>query len=125
MEVDLRSVESTVTLIDYIVHSQCIQCFSERFCSQIPVFIASHAVFRSCRKFYMIFEAKQLVYFIDQKRNTLDLIFHLFRCHKDMCIVLCEAAHSHQSVHLSGFLVAVYNTKFSHTKRKVTVGTRF
>ena len=101
MEVDLRSVERSISFIYYIWKSQIVQCAAKGFCSHIPVFIASHAVFRSCRKFYMVFKSKQAVNFIDQFYNAFDLITYLLWCHEDMCIILRKASYTHQSMKLS------------------------
>ena len=123
MEVDLRSVERSVTFIYHIRKSDVFQSAAQSICSHLPFCIASHAVLRTCGQFYMIFESEQAVNLIDQLYNTLDLILDLLRSHEDMSIVLCEAAHSHQSVELAGFLMAVYDTQFAHADRQITVGT--
>ena len=125
MEVDLRSVECSVSLIYYIRQSQIIQCTSQCFRSHLPVFVTSHGIFRTGGQFYMIFKSKQLIYFIDQSCYTFDLVTDLLRHHKDMSIVLCEAAYTHQSVQLTGFLMTVNQSKLSHTQRQITVRTRF
>ena len=41
-----------------------------------------------------------------------------------MGIILGEAAHTHKTVELSGFLMTVNQSQLSHTKRQITVGTR-
>ena len=38
-----------------------------------------------------------------------------------MRVVLCEAAHSHQTVELAGFLMAVYKSQLAHADRKIAV----
>ena len=40
-----------------------------------------------------------------------------------MGIILGEAAHTHQTVELTGFLMTVYQTKLSHAERQISVGT--
>src|SRR5699024_8493396 len=47
MEVDLRSVECSVTFVYYILQSQFIQSRAKRLCCNLPVLVASHAVFRT------------------------------------------------------------------------------
>ena len=98
MEVDLRSVECSVSFIYYIRQSQIIQCTSQCFRSHLPVFVTSHGIFRTGGQFYMIFKSKQTVNFIDQSCNAFDLVLDLIRCHKDMRIILCEAAYTHQTM---------------------------
>ena len=72
----------------------------------------------------MIFESEQGIYLVDQTCYVLDLITDLLRSHEDMGIILCETAYTHESVKLTGFLMAVNDTELTHTERKVTVGTR-
>ena len=72
----------------------------------------------------MIFESEQLIYFVDQFCYALNLLADLLRHHKDVRIVLCKAAHAHQTVQLTGLLMTVYQTQLTHTKRQVTVRTR-
>ena len=72
----------------------------------------------------MILESEQLIYFINQRYNTFDLITDLFRHHKDVRIILCEAAYTHQSVKLTGFFMTVYQSKFTDTERKIFIRTR-
>ena len=124
MEVNLRSVECSVSFIDYIRKSQIIQRTAKCVCCHFPIFVTSHTVFRTCGQFYMIFKSKQTVNFIDQSCNAFDLVLDLIRCHKDMRIILCEAAHSHQTMKLSWFFMTVNQSQLSHTDRKISVGTR-
>ena len=72
----------------------------------------------------MIFESEQGIYLIDQACYVLDLVTDLLRSHEDVSIILCEAAYTHQSVKLSGLLMTMNDTKLTHTKRKITIGTR-
>ncbi len=48
----------------------------------------------------------------------------LIRGHEDVRIILGEAAHTHQTVQLAGFLMTVNESQLTHAKRQVTVGTR-
>ena len=122
MEVDLRAVESAVAFIDDIVKSHVVQGAAKTFCRHLPVLVASHAVLRTGGQFYMIFKSKQAVDFIDQLGHTLDLIPDLLRRHKDMGVVLSEAADTHKPVELTGFLMPVYQSQLSHPDRQILVG---
>ena len=124
MEVNLRSVECAVALVYDIVQTHFIQSASQTVCSHLPIFITSHAVFRTGRKLNMIFEAEQLVNAVDQLCNPFDLIFDLLRSHEDVRIILSEAAHTHQTMQLTGFLMTMNDTKLAHAQRQVAVGTR-
>ena len=71
----------------------------------------------------MILEAEQGINFVDQSCNAFDFVLNLLRCHEDMGIILCEAAYTHKTVKLTGFLMTVNDTKLTHTQRQITVGT--
>ena len=71
----------------------------------------------------MIAEAEQGIYLVDQAGNAFDLITDLLRSHEDMGVVLRKAADPHQSVKLSGFLMAVDNSQLAHPQGKIPIGT--
>ena len=125
MEINFRPIKCTVAFIYNISKAQFIQRASQAFCCHLPVFIASHAVFWSCRKLYMIFESELRIYFINQSCNTFDFVTDLILRHKNMRIILCKTAHTHQTMKLSWFLMAVYQSQLSHTHRKILVRARF
>ena len=95
MEVDLRTVKSSVPFIYNIRKSDIIKRASKSICRHFPIFITSHTVVRPCRKLDMILKSKQTIHFVDQFYNAFDLIFNLFRRHENMRIILCKTANSH------------------------------
>ena len=123
MEVDLRSIECAIALVYHIRQSQLFQSGTQAFGCHLPIFITSHAVFRTGGQLYVVFEPKQGIYLVDQVYNALDLVLDLLRCHEDMCIILCETAYSHQTMKLTRFLMTMNDTKLTHTQRQITVGT--
>ena len=125
MEVDLRSVERTVAFVYYIRKLQLVQSAAQRVCCHLPVFVAAHGILRTGRQLYMILEAEQGINFVDQSCNAFDFVLNLLRCHEDMGIILCETAHTHQTMQLTGFFMTVYQTKLAHTQRQISVRTGF
>ena len=125
MEVNLRTIECAVAFIDNIVKSQIFKRASKTICCDFPIFIASHGIFRTGGKFYMIFKSKEIINFINQSGYTFNLLANLILCHKDMGIILCKAAHTHQTMKLTGFFMAVYKSQFTDTERQVFIGMRF
>ena len=123
MEVDFRSVKSAVSFVYHIIHPCFFQSATQAFRCQLPILIAADTVFRTSGKLYMIRESELAVYFIDQPHNPLDLICYLFLRHKNMGIILSEAAHTHQSVQLAGFFMTVHKSQFSHAQGKIPVGS--
>ena len=122
MEVDLGTVESAISLVDDVGKSQVVQGAPQGVGGHLPVLVASHAVLRAGGQLHMVFEAEQAVNAVDQVCHALDLIPDLLRHHEDMGIVLGKAAHPHQSVHLAGFFVAVYDSQLAHPQRQIPVG---
>ena len=122
MEVDLRTIECAVAFVYCVFDMVFFQSIAQTVCSDFPIFIGTHAVFRSCGQFDMIFEAELFVNAVDQADNATDFVFDLFRCHEDMSIVLVEATNTHQTVQSTGFFMSVYQTDFTHTDRQISVG---
>ena len=98
VEVQLRSVESSVTFVYNKRHAHFLDGVSESIFGHFPFFVGPHGVFRSCGKFHMIFKAEHLIYIVAEFCYILDLIVYLLRQHEDMSIVLSECPYSHQSV---------------------------
>ena len=49
------------------------------------------------------------------------LTLNLVRTAENMCVILCEATYTGQSVKLTALLITVYGTELSYTQRKVPV----
>ena len=69
----------------------------------------------------MIFKAEGIVNTVYQTNNIFDFIFDLLTSHKDMGIILCEAANTHKAVKCAGKLMPVNKAKFAHTKRQILI----
>ena len=78
MEVDLRAIECAVTFVYSVFDMVFFQSVTQTVCCDFPIFIGTHAVFRSCGQFDMIFEAELFVNAIDQADNAADFVFVLF-----------------------------------------------
>ena len=119
MEVNLRAVECTIAFIDGIFNAVFIQCVLQTCCCNFPSLVRAHAVFGSCGQFNVIFKAEQLIYTVNQADYAGNFILNLFFCHEDMCVILVEAANTHQAMQCAALFVSVYQTDFSHTHRQV------
>ena len=125
MEVDLRSVERTVSFVDYILDSLFFQCFLQAVGCQFPIFFRPHGIFRTGRQFYMIREPEQFIYIIDKIDYADNFILDLFLQHKNVSIVLGKCSYPHQAVKGAGQLMPVYLPQFAHTNGKVSVAVQF
>ena len=122
MEVDLRTIECAVAFVYNVFDAVFIQSVLQTICSDFPSFVGTHAVFRSCGQFDMVFETEQAVNAVDQSDYAGDFVFDLFFCHEDMRVILVEASYTHQTMQSTALFVSVYQTDFSNTHRQVSVG---
>ena len=123
MEVNLRAVEGSVSLVDDIGKTQLVQSSLKGRGRHLPVLVASHGILGTGGQLHMVLEAEQGIGIIDQSYHALDLILDLLRRHENMRIVLGEAAHTHQAMQLAGFLVTVHQAKLTHADGQIPVGT--
>ena len=124
MEINLRTIKRAVSLVYNILQAHVLQRLFKSVGSHLPILVRSHGIFRSCGQLHKIFKSKLSVNFIDQLCYALDLILNLVIPHENMSIILCKAAHPHQTVKLSALLMAVNQTQFAHAQGQVTVGMR-
>ena len=125
MEVNLRSVECAVSFIYNIRKTHIIQSTSE--VPSVAISQSSSLPMESSGRggqLYMIFKSKQteytsLISFATPLISSRDLI----RRHKDMGIILCKAAYTHQAMKLTGFLMTMDQTKLTHTQWQIPVRT--
>ena len=59
MEVDLRAVERSVSLVDHVRKAQLIQRSLQSGGSHLPVLIASHGILGTGGQLHMVLETKQ------------------------------------------------------------------
>ena len=124
MEINFRPIKRTVPLIHHIVQTQLRQSRAQTFCGHLPILVTSHTVLRTGRQLHMILEAKQRVHRINQLCHSHNLILDLLRSHKDMSIILGKAAHPHQAMKLTGFLMAVNQSQLSHSQGQIPIRAR-
>ena len=122
MEVNLRAVEGTVSLVDHIGHMQLLQGRLEAVGGRLPVLRCPDMILRHGGQLDVIFKAEFAVNLVDQRHNALDFVRDLLLRHKNVGIVLRKAADTHQAVQRTGFLVAVHDAELTHADRKITVG---
>ena len=121
VEVQLGAVECAVTLVDLIRHTDGIHGVTQSLGCNLPNSVIAHGIFGTGGQLYMIREAELLVNGVNQLGYTDNLILDLLGQHKDVGIILPEAAYTHQTVQRTGQLMAVYQANLAHTNRQVTV----
>ena len=121
MEVDLRAVECAVTLVDDIVKTKALQCILQAIGRSLPVLIGAHGILRAGGQLHEIVEAKLGVDLVNQMHNALDLVGNLVRAHKDVRIVLSEAADTEQTVKRTAQFVAVNDAQLADPQGQLTI----
>ena len=121
VEVKLRSVKCTVTLIYFEIVAKLRNRVTQGVRCDLPVLIASHGIFRLGGKFDVILKAERVVDLVNKFNNAFDLVLYLFARHKDMRVILRKASHAHKSVKRAGKLVAVNKSEFSNSERQVFI----
>ena len=81
-------------------------------------------IFRHGGNFNLIGKTEYGVNLVKQTNDIFDFVLHLIPGHKDMGVVLGEAANAEKTVKRTGKLVTVNQTKLRHAKRQVAVRVR-
>jgi len=112
LKIDLGPVKSAVTLINVIVHFVILEGAFESGCRQIPVRVGTNGFLRPGAKFHLIFKSEDLHGICDKISDGADFRIKLFRCAKDVGIVLRELAGPHEAVQDTGLFVPVDGAQF-------------
>ena len=80
-----------------------------------------NVILRHGGNFNLIGKTEYGVNLVKKTNDIFDFVLHLIPGHKDMGVVLGEAANAEQSVKRAGKLVTVYNAEFAHTEGKITI----
>ncbi len=122
MEVQFRTVESSISFIYNKRHSHLFYGVSQGVFSHFPFFIGSHRILWSRGKLYMIFKSEHLIYVVAKFRHIFYLFVDLLGKHEYMGVVLSKGSYSHQPVKSSRKFVPVNLTQFAAANRKFPVG---
>lgn len=115
VEVNLGAVECAVAFIDDVIHSHVLKGLLQTVCCHLPILVGTHGILRSGGQLYEILEAELAVNLVNQLCYALDFILDLVVSHKDMGIILREAAHTHQSMKLSALFMAVNQSQLANS----------
>ena len=128
-EVELRTIESGLTILNMSVHTFLTACLDDCVLCLLPYLVRTHilvvVVLVAKRDLSLeILEVKSAEDDLNDLHHFDELFFHLVGTAEDMCVVLSERAHTSQSVQLARLLVAINRTELSTTERQVFVRTR-
>ena len=122
VEVDLRSVEGSVALVDRVLQPELLQGVPEAVGGLLPVLVGSHGVLGAGGELDVVLEAELAVDLVDQTDDALDLLLDLVGGHVEVRIVLGEAPDPEQAVEGTGLLVPVHQSELAVPDGEVPVG---
>ena len=122
LDINLGSIESTLSLIEFPWLSIGIQCILKSFLRDVPKRVITQTLVwpRSCRKFQLVSESEKAVDVIEEIKTVSDLVLDLLLGTVDVSIVLLEASHSGKSGEGTGELVSVEHSEVSKAHRQVS-----
>ena len=123
MEVNLRTIERTITLVNDVLNAHGIKCILKALLSALPILIRTHRILWARRKLNAVWEAKLCIVSGNEVRCIRDLLSNLIRADKEMCIVLSKLTNSEQTVQGTLHLITVIKTSLSQLHRKIPIRT--
>jgi len=125
LEVDFRSVESAVALIDVIGDVIVLERIFQSVRRQVPVRIRADRVFGTGAELHFIFETENAHRVIDKIGDGADFGIQLFRHAQNVRIVLRKLTHPHQTMENTGLFVAMNGAQFEIPQRQIPVAADF
>ncbi len=121
MKIDLGTVKSPVTLIDPVRKPLLLQNSLQNRFSPVPHLHATHRLFWTGAELNTIAETEDAVKIVDHIDDRRDFGLDLVGSHKEMGVVLGEAAHAQQSLQGAGELVPVDQAQFGDAPRQIAI----
>ena len=123
LEIDFRSVESTVSLVDFESALAVLvgENLLERRLRAVPDFNITHEVIRTRRELRAIAHTEGGINFVCDADDIRNLCLNLIFRDKGVVIVLTELLHTEQTVHLTGLLLAVKHVVLRITNRELFI----
>ena len=127
LDVDLRCVEYSTTLIDLIVHVPLLHGVFQRARGKSPLFIGAERFLRARGEISFVGISEGFHHHIDQIENAFDFTFQLLRRAEDVRVVLGKSADAQHAVQYSGTFIAIDSAQLCESQRQVTITaqTRF
>ena len=123
MEVNLRTIESTVALVDHVIDTHGIKCVTKALLSALPILVRTHRILWARRKLNAVWEAKLCIVSGNEVRCIRDLLSNLIRADKEVCVVLSKLTNTEQTVQSTLHLITVIKTSLSQLHRKIPIRT--
>ena len=123
LQVNLRTVESAVALVDFKAAFTVLvgENLLESRLRAVPDFDVTHKVVRTCGKFCAVSHTESRINLIRNRNDVRNLRFNLIFRNEGVVIVLTEFLDAEQTVHLAGLLFAVKHVILRITNRELFI----
>ena len=121
MEVELRTVEGTVALVDNISLADACDSVCERICCDLPVLLGADMILRHGGKLNLIRKTEKGINLVEKLCDPYNLVTDLLGSKENVSVILSEATDTEKTVERTGKLVSVYLAKLAVAKRHFLV----
>ena len=124
LEVDLRTVECAVALVDLVVAFTVlvVQNALKGCFGAVPHFNVSHEIIRACGQLTSVCDAECCVDLVSDIHDISDLRLDLGLHDECMAVILTECLYAEETVQLAGFLLAMNDIELIVADRQFLVG---
>ena len=117
--INLGSIESSITRIDRPGSSKLVESFRKRTLSLIPLVVRSKSHFWSGWKLQFKSKAKYSIDIVEEIKNAHNLVWQSFRSAEKMGVILLESTHTSKTWESSWYFISMQNTEISESDRQV------
>jgi len=121
LNIDLGSVESTITMVESPGDAGFVKSILEGLLSDIPSLLRSEFVLGTGGELKLESESENGVDVKQEVQSVGDLILDLLHGTEDMGVILLEASNSDKTAQGAGDFVSVKDTEVSVSQRKITI----
>lgn len=115
LDVNLGSIEGTISLVDGPGFAVVVEGILEGLFSLVPHGLRTESVLGSRRQLHLVGEAEDGVNVLKEIHNILDLALDLLRSAENVSVILLESTHSDETAQGAGDFVSVKNTEVGPT----------
>ena len=121
LNINLRSIESTIAMVEGPWKSTAVQGNLKRVLCLVPQIVRSKSVLGTGRKLKLEREVKDGVDVLKEVEYVGDLTTDLILCAENVTIILLEASNSDQTAKGTRYFISMKHAKVSVAQGKVTI----
>lgn len=115
LDVNLGSIEGTISLVDGPGFAVVVEGILEGLFSLVPHGLRTESVLGSRRQLHLVGKAEDGVNVLKEIHDILDLALDLLRSAENVSVILLESTHSDETAQGAGDFVSVKNTEVGPT----------